>query len=403
MASRKLDLLRYRVRLLYIWLADTLALRRQPARPASHNVLVLRLDHLGDFILWLPAARAVRDRFPRPHYRIVLLANQQWASWVRQLGIFDAVWAADRTKLARSRGYRTAWLRRLRRNGFGVVCNPLLSREFALGDLLVRATAAPQSIGLRAARPSSDEPLLSAGERWYSSLIPAPEAPIHELHLNATFARALGTELVLPTTSWLLAPAEGCAGMLPAAPYVVVAPGTSDPRKNWPASRFIQVLRRLRSVGDWSIVLCGGRDQDALGRQIVDEFGAKALNLAGQTTLAQLSAVIAGGSLVLSSDSGPAHLAVALGVPSVAIVGGGHPGRFLPYPEPVARPARARHASTYLPCYGCNWVCKFEVDPGDSFPCIEQVTVDQVWQQVVALVQETCGAQLADALADGPA
>jgi ADP-heptose:LPS heptosyltransferase len=390
-ARRQLDVIKHRIRLVLTWLTDTFFLRGQSGSPAERQVLVLRLDHLGDFTLWLPAARALRDLFPRPEYRIVLLANRQWASWARQLGIFDTVWAADRRKLARSRGYRAAWLRRLRRSGFGVVLNPLLSREFSLGDLLVRATGATRAIGLRADRPSVDGPLLTLGERWYSTLVEAGEAPVHELHLNAAFAKALGVDLALPVASWLGTPDGGGVGALPTPPYIVVSPGSSDLRKNWPASRFVEVLKRLRGVTDWSTVVCGGPGEDALGQRLASEFGGNVVNLAGRTTLAQLGTVIGGAALVLTTDSGPAHLAVALGVPSVAIVGGGHPGRFLPYPASVAAQSRARYAATHLPCYGCKWACRFEVAHDEPFPCVEQVTVEQVWQQVAALLEDAYG------------
>ncbi len=395
--GRQIDLFKHRVRLLLTWLLDHLALMGRRASPSECNVLVLRLDHLGDFILWLPAAHAIRDRFPKPRFRIVLLANRQWASWARQLDIFDAVWAADRNKLARSRPYRGAWLRRLRRSGFGIVLNPLFSREFALGDLLVRATAATESIGLHAARPSVDGALLTLGDRWYSRLVAAGDTPIHELYLNAVFASALGVDSVLPSASWLAGPEGGADLSLPPMPYAVVSAGSSDLRKNWPASRFVEVLRRLHSVTNWSIVVCGGPGEDALGQRLADELGGKAVNLAGRTTLAQLGAVIGRAALVLTTDSGPAHLAAALGVPSVAIVGGGHPGRFLPYPETVAAPVRARHAATYMPCYGCRWVCRFEVRKGEPFPCIERVTTEQVWRQVALLLEETHAIRSADA------
>lgn len=213
------------------------------------------------------------------------------------------------------------------------------------------------------------------------------------------FVEFLGAKAQLLHAPWLVAPANEADLQIPPEPYVIVSPGSNDLRRNWPATRYVEVVRRLRDTFCISVVVCGGPSEKALGNQFVQEFGDAVINLAGKTSLLQLIALIRGATLVLTNDTGPAHLAVALAVPSVAIVGGGHFGRFLPYPEELVGQAQARHASTYMPCYECRWVCKFEVAQGAPFPCVDHVTVEQVWQKVEALLEETHGIRSIDQMA----
>ena len=80
-----------------------------------------------------------------------------------------------------------------------------------------------------------------------------------------------------------------------------------------------------------------------------------------------------GAALALSNDSGPAHLSIALGAPTVVFAGGGHAGCFVPWPEGL-RPANARFLSAPMDCYHCFWNCHKRTGRNESFPCVAAVT-----------------------------
>ena len=90
---------------------------------------------------------------------------------------------------------------------------------------------------------------------------------------------------------------------------------------------------------------------------------------------------------MLTNDTGPAHLSIALGTPTLVIVGGGHFGGFFPYPDGVA-PANARFAFHHLECYHCFWRCHKRPTKFDVFPCISAIDEDQVWGELVELLAE---------------
>ena len=88
--------------------------------------------------------------------------------------------------------------------------------------------------------------------------------------------------------------------------------------------------------------------------------------------------VMKGAAAVLSNDTGPAHLSIALGTPTVVVVGGGHFGSFVPYPED-ATPANARFVYERMECYHCFWRCHKRATKHDVFPCVDGVSEERVW------------------------
>jgi hypothetical protein len=75
-------------------------------------------------------------------------------------------------------------------------------------------------------------------------------------------------------------------------------------------------------------------------------------------------------------------------VPTVVITGGGHPGQFFPYAVETAagKPLPAAVSFT-MPCFSCNWVCKFKVAASEPFPCVESVGVDEAEREVDAVLR----------------
>lgn len=139
-----------------------------------------------------------------------------------------------------------------------------------------------------------------------------------EMHLSREYlalaARAGASEGVLP----LLAAGGGLVGA--EGPFAILAPGALyGPAKRWPAARFSELGRELSARG-LRVRLCGGESD----RAVCDEVAASlpgAEVLAGRTSLAEQAALCAAARLVVSNDSGLAHLAAAVGSPTVAIFG----------------------------------------------------------------------------------
>lgn len=150
----------------------------------------------------------------------------------------------------------------------------------------------------------------------------APRGDLHQAREYLALGAALGLPVPasapppLPVTDAGRAEASAWAGD---GPYAVLAPGAAyGPAKRWGVERFTATGRALAARG-WRLLACGGKDE----REACDALaaGCGATALAGRTSLAAMAALCAGAEVVVSNDSGMAHLAGAVGAPTVAVFG----------------------------------------------------------------------------------
>ena len=100
----------------------------------------------------------------------------------------------------------------------------------------------------------------------------------------------------------------------------------------------------------------------------------------------ELASLLSQSRLTISNDTGTVFLSSAVGTTSICILGGGHFGRFVPYPD---LPGQANNLHTVyhkMHCYGCNWVCIFPFTKGEPTPCIANISVEIVWNKVRPLL-----------------
>lgn len=378
---------KYAVRKLMLWCLDMVTTARIPVDPVATRILVLRPDHIGDFVMWLPFARMLRARFPSPAHRITLLTSKSVVDLASGSGYFDDVWGIDRNRMDRDYEYRAGVIRKVRRAGFGFVINALYTREFTRGDLIVRAVHAPRSVGFRADPNGRDAFFNRIGDAWYSSLVGTGSARLHETARNAILAEATFGAKLDHVPPWLVAHNSELPTGLPTR-YVLLSPSSSDARRNWPLARFAELARRVRDATGWGVVLCGAPSDVAASAHLRMEIGGEnVIDLTGRTSLNELQNLVQGASLVICNDTGLAHFAVAGGISGLAIVGGGYWGRFLPYPEAVVDPGHFAVATTSMDCFGCRWRCRYELTGEGVFRCLDAVQVDAAWRHVERLLE----------------
>ncbi len=146
-------------------------------------------------------------------------------------------------------------------------------------------------------------------------------------------------------------------------PRIALCPASRWPSKNWPADRFQAVARDLQERHQASIFLIGDRGDRPLCDTIAAGLPGCVVNLAGRTSLAEMGGLLQGMDVLVSNDSGPSHIAAALGVPCVVVFGPTNPDRTGPYGP------QHRIAKTNLPCRPCySRVCR-----QPDTPCINGV------------------------------
>jgi len=157
-------------------------------------------------------------------------------------------------------------------------------------------------------------------------------------------------------------------------PMVIIHPGAGAAVKEWPAQRFAAVADALIAEMDATVVLTGASGDLGVAWKVAAYMHEDALVLAGQTSIGELGALLEGSNLVIGSDSGPLHLAVAVGAPSLHLYGPVDPAMFGPW---SAQPDRHRVLMVDCDCAPCNHL---DFSPAEllGHRCMETISVDQV-------------------------
>jgi ADP-heptose:LPS heptosyltransferase len=354
----------------------------------SNSILMIRTDGLGDLLLALPALRHLKESFGSS--RISLLTRQEWVDVVRLCPYVDEVIGWDKERYARSISYRLKFIRELRRRKYGVAIHSTYSRE-PLTDELVCCCLAAQKIGFDGDLNNISPKQKAKNDPHYTRLIKPTGNGNLEIDRNRSFTEEVTGKPIAPAdfqpTIWLGEPDRAAAGRLLRNAglgserdlVVVLFPGASWDAKLWPFENYAQLADRILQHYDAQIIICGAVTDSQGVARIQANIRGQVFNLAGKTSLRELAAVFEGCDLFIGNDTGPLHLAVSVGIPTLGIIGGGHFGRFYPYGDLN----RHRMVHKKLDCYYCNWKCIHE-----SVRCIQEITVEDVWSETQRMIEE---------------
>lgn len=337
--------------------------------------MLVRLDAIGDFILWLDSAKEFRRLYPGRN--ITLCCNAVWSDFAALLPYWDDVLPIDLRRFNKEFLYRWKLLRAIRRADFDSAIQPSYSRSVREGDPVIRASRSPERIGSTGNLSNISKEKKAISDRWYTHLVPASNGPMMELERNAEFISNFSGKAFkagLPKLQQLITLPEN---LKVSGEYIIIFPGASWHGRQWPAAFFAEVLTHLHKSHGLQALLCGSLSEQNLCQIVADTAQVATVNVAGKTTLPELLELIRGARLLISNDTSAIHLAAAAGVRSVCILGGGHYGRFLPYPDTIDG-IKPLVAVMKMPCFNCNWQCNQEYDQSGAVPCISGISVEEV-------------------------
>ncbi|HRZ86972.1 MAG TPA: lipopolysaccharide heptosyltransferase II [bacterium] len=164
--------------------------------------------------------------------------------------------------------------------------------------------------------------------------------------------------------------------------YIVINPGGNWERKRWPCERFAGLADRLAAAHPCRIVITGGEQDRATAGAIAGLMRTQPVIAAGRTDLRTLGAVLAGAALYIGNDSGPTHIAAAVGVPVIALFGPTDPALTGPAGRGSIR-VISRSAGCPVPCYNAGCV---------DYRCIRAVSEEDVLEAARRILHEYAGA-----------
>jgi lipopolysaccharide heptosyltransferase I len=332
------------------------------------NCLIVRLGALGDLVHAIPAAAALRRAFPAA--RIDWLVEGRHRDIVDLVTAVDRVISVDRPTLA---GW-TAAVKALRQTSYDVAID---LQGLLKSAVLARASGAARVVGFsiwhlreKTARP------------FYSDVREVDAAHVIVKNLRVLGAVGVQDETIAFPIAGVDSPAlEALRARVPAdRPFALINPGAAWPNKRWPPQRFGEIASFLRDASGLTPVVLWGPGEEPLAASVIAASSGAAI-LAPPTRVPDLVALSRAAALVVSGDTGPLHIAVAVGTPTVSLFGPTDPARNGPYREEDATVSR------YETC-GCHYDRRCHQPAW----CLEQVAV----AEVCAAIQRRLRSTMAD-------
>ena len=287
---------------------------------AEAKFLVVRLGSLGDIVHAFPAVSGLRQSFPNSE--IVWLTHPKWEALVRAGGLANEVWTVDTRDWSSLRSI----LARIRRHPFRAAIDYQgLWKSAALPFL----AGVPRRIGF------SSQTVREAGVPMLYTDRVRVDATAHVSDQNGELTARAGGKFAVGQVELKIPPEEvasvkGTLQKMGIGEYIVLSPGGGWRSKCWPAERYGQLAGRIQQEFQTRCVINAGPGEEDLVKPVL-AAAENAQPFLYNGSLGQLMALLKNASAVVAGDTGPLHLADALGTPVAAIFGPTDPARNGPY------------------------------------------------------------------------
>jgi heptosyltransferase-1 len=333
--------------------------------------LIVRLGALGDVVHAIPVAAALRRAYPQ--------AQIDWLVSAKHREILDLVSAIDRRLVINDRegavGGTSLWraIGELRRGRYDVVLD---LQGLIKSALLARLSGAPRILGFSASYSREGLARMFYTESYdpgRGGLYDARETR-HVVAINLGLLALLGITADVP--EFPIESADSAAARWASersnGRYALLNPGAAWPNKRWPPSRLAAVAHALHARHGLMSVVLWGPGEEHLAQAVVADAPGAAL-LSPKTTIADLVALTRGAALMVSGDTGPTHIAAAVGTPLIGIYGPTRPARngpMSPHDVTVSRDAICQ--CHHLRRCKLDRMCLLDIEVSEVLGAVEQ-------------------------------
>ena len=304
----------------------------------SKSILLVRLDAIGDYILFRNFIQEIKESDKYKGYDISLVGNIAWKNLAQELDdkyIDSYIWI-DRSKFSKSLLYRYNKLKEITTTGYEIVINSSYSRDFFDSDNIIKLVYATQRIAIVGDMSNCSAKQKKISDEFYTKLIPTEDIVKFEFERNKVFfEKLLEVKLDIKAPSIKLINKE-YNSYLPNKKYVVIFIGASASFRKWDIQKYAYLAGYLKEKYDYEIVLCGGIADVIDANKFKLFFKYHYIDLVGKTSLLDLLHVIKSGDMMIANETSAPHIAVALGGIKIFVISNGnHFGRFSPYPKNI--------------------------------------------------------------------
>lgn len=349
-------------------------------RDLWYDLVIVRVDALGDYVIWRDALSAYKERFENK--RVLMVCADIASPLAIDEPFFTDVYVFSREKASNKFHYLIQTVRYLKTVSSEMVISPTWNRH-PLGDIFVAQIKSSQKIGMESKGKSTIWNRLC--RRQYSNLISYSESPSEIKSVEYFTQKAIWPNYQYGFNPLVINKAPG---MEIHGDYVVVAFSASTKAKSWETYKFAKVIDAIPQK--YQVVLTGHGNEDI--RRALEIAGLvkdkqRIINMVSKTSVVELVSLISKSILVIGNDSAAVHIAAATRVKSVCILIGAQFNRFFPYPKDLPFLDYIPQAVYYrMDCYGCNYRCVYNDE--NPYNCLKNISEDMVISEVINLLGE---------------
>ncbi len=368
----------------YLCLLVHTFLRVVPIKPTErYDVVIVRSDAIGDFVMWLSCMPAYRQFYRGK--KILLVCPDANRAVAEASGYFDSIITFNRKKVIDQLSYQTKFMLQLKKIQADVLYNPSWAHQNSADDMCAMIQA-PLKYGAKIKRIG---PRAKWCDTYFTNLIEMPiKKDLSEFEANQHFTQETvdkNFKYHLSDLSFLI---DQQIHMIDGA-YCIIALSSSVPTKIWPIENVLKVLDVIpRNI---SIVLSGyGKEDICRANYLIERDKSHHFeNYVNKTTIPELINLISHAKFLLGNDSAAVHIAASCRVPSICYTHGAQFKRFVPYPDFL--PDKFFHPRCVfhkMECYGCNYYCTVEKNTSKPLLCLRKVKVEDVIGELKKLLLE---------------
>lgn len=300
------------------------------------TLLIVRLDQIGDYVLFRNFLEDIRKSEKYSNYKITLLGNDLWKNLAETFDsefVDEFLWLNKRY-YRKYKFYRAFISHKLSKRNFDTVISPIFSRELMWTENILGDFNTSYVIGSRGDNTNITLAAQKETNLNYKKLIKPSKDPLFEFNRNKEFFEEVLEQKINREKSNINFNISG-KNINNLTDYVVIIPGAGAKNRCWGPDNFAGVVDYVIKNCNCKIVLVGGKKDRKISKRIINTSSHKNLivNLTGKLKLSELPYLFNNSKLVITNDTGNFHIAAASDAKVICLSNGNTYERFIPYPE----------------------------------------------------------------------
>jgi len=329
---------------------DKFAIKSTSYNLHKNTLLIIRLDAIGDYILFRNFLEELANDQTYKNYKRVLCGNAMWKSlfeeWDEET-VNELIWI-DRKKFYQNPLYRYQKQKQIRKQGFEMAIESTYSRLLLFGDAIAHVSGAEKRIGNEGNTDNLIPKEKKLADSFYTKLLQTTNKPVFEFDRNKIFFEQFLNKKIDLNYPSLLNKVDVTEKK---QNQIALFIGASEVYKTWHFENFAKLILELYAINnELHFILIGGKNEQILAQNIIDfiknknnfenqsEVQNNINDLTGKTNLIELTQIIAQSNLLITNETVASHLGAATQTKTICIANGRHIGRFSPYPNEYELP-----------------------------------------------------------------